>query len=118
MYNKKTLTFTFHHYWGAFCQGPFVLDLSTLTIGYTRRRKTKETSQYNTPSFGFHLTCVRWSVSLFLMFHFFIYVTASDKKGPDAVLPIFHCDVVKFATSHNKNEHLLTGQMHINEPIK
>jgi len=48
----------------------------------------------------------------------FIYVTASDKKGPDAVLSIFHCDVVKFATSHNKNEHLLTGQMHINEPIK
>jgi len=47
------------------------------------------------------------------------YVTASDKKGPDAVLPIFHCDVVKFATSHNNlNEHLLTGQMHINEPIK
>ena len=26
MYNKKTLTFTFHHYWGAFCQGAFVLD--------------------------------------------------------------------------------------------
>jgi hypothetical protein len=25
MYNKKTLTFTFHHYWGAFCQGAFVL---------------------------------------------------------------------------------------------
>ena len=24
MYNKKTLTFTFHHYWGAFCQGAFV----------------------------------------------------------------------------------------------
>ena len=24
MYNKKTLTFTFHHYWGAFCQGDFV----------------------------------------------------------------------------------------------
>ena len=23
MYNKKTLTFTFHHYWGAFCQGAF-----------------------------------------------------------------------------------------------
>ena len=44
-------------------------------------------------------------------------MTATDKKGPDAVLPIFHCDVVKFATSHNKNEHLLTGQMHINEPI-
>jgi len=42
------------------------------------------------------------------MFHFFIYVTASDKKGPDAVLPIFHCDVVKFATSHNKNEHLVS----------
>ena len=47
-----------------------------------------------------------------------VYVTATDKKGPDAVLPIFHCDVVKFATSHNENEHLLTGQMHINEPIK
>ena len=26
MYNKKILTFTFHHYWGAFCQGAFVLD--------------------------------------------------------------------------------------------
>ena len=25
MYNKKTLTFTFHHYWGAFCQKAFVL---------------------------------------------------------------------------------------------
>jgi hypothetical protein len=25
MYNKKTLTFTFHHYWGPFCQGAFVL---------------------------------------------------------------------------------------------
>jgi hypothetical protein len=24
MYNKKTLTFTFHHYWGAFCQGASV----------------------------------------------------------------------------------------------
>ena len=23
MYNKKTLTLTFHHYWGAFCQGGF-----------------------------------------------------------------------------------------------
>ena len=30
------------------------------------------------------------------------------KKGPDAVLPIFHCVVVKFATSHNKNEHLVS----------
>jgi hypothetical protein len=29
MYNKKTLTFTFHHYWGAFCQGTFVLDPQT-----------------------------------------------------------------------------------------
>jgi hypothetical protein len=26
MYNKKTLTFTFDNYWGAFCQGAFVLD--------------------------------------------------------------------------------------------
>ena len=25
MYNKKTLTFTFHHYWGAFYQAAFVL---------------------------------------------------------------------------------------------
>ena len=25
MYNKKTLTFTFHHYWRAFCQKAFVL---------------------------------------------------------------------------------------------
>jgi hypothetical protein len=24
MYNQKTLIFTFHHYWGAFCQGAFV----------------------------------------------------------------------------------------------
>ena len=47
-----------------------------------------------------------------------LYVTVSDKKGPDAVLSNFHCDVVKFATSHNKNEHLLTAQMHINEPHK
>ena len=23
MYNKKTLTFTFHHYWEAFCPGGF-----------------------------------------------------------------------------------------------
>ena len=30
------------------------------------------------------------------------------KKGPDAVLPISHCVVVKFATSHNKNEHLVS----------
>ena len=28
-------------------------------------------------------------------------------------LPIFHCDVVKFITSHHTNEHLMTGQMHI-----
>ena len=27
MYNKETLTFTFYHYWGDFCQGTFVLDL-------------------------------------------------------------------------------------------
>jgi hypothetical protein len=47
-----------------------------------------------------------------------IIVTATDKKGSDAVLPIFHCEVVKCATSHNKNEHLLTEQMHINEPLK
>ena len=26
MYNKKALTFTFHHYCRAFCQGAFVLD--------------------------------------------------------------------------------------------
>jgi hypothetical protein len=26
LYDTKTLTFTFHHYWGAFCQGSFVLD--------------------------------------------------------------------------------------------
>ena len=26
-YNKKILTFTFHHYWGAFCQGAFVWGL-------------------------------------------------------------------------------------------
>jgi hypothetical protein len=55
---------------------------------------------------------------IFKIFLFFLYVATSDKKGPDAVLPIFHCDVVKFTTSHNKNKHLLTGQMHINEPIK
>ena len=30
MYNKKTLTFTFHHYWGAFCQGAFVLGAFVL----------------------------------------------------------------------------------------
>ena len=32
MYNKKTLTFTFHHYWGGFCQGAFVLDQVQLYI--------------------------------------------------------------------------------------
>ena len=32
MYNKKTLTFTFHHYWGAFCQGAFVLDPFCSTV--------------------------------------------------------------------------------------
>jgi hypothetical protein len=30
-------------------------------------------------------------------------ITGSDKKGPDAELSNFRCDVVKYATSHNKN---------------
>jgi hypothetical protein len=42
MYNKKTLTFTFHHYWGPFCQGAFVLDpLNTYIYMYI-----KEISNY------------------------------------------------------------------------
>ena len=39
MYNKKTLTFTFHRYWGAICQGAFVLDLVYI---YLKKYKTKE----------------------------------------------------------------------------
>ena len=74
-------------------------------------------------SFGHCIVCV-YPFGIFQLFFEinqtpqYLYVTATDKKGPDAVLPIFHCDVVKFATSHNKNEHLLTGQIHINELIK
>jgi hypothetical protein len=30
-----------------------------------------------------------------------IYVTETDKKGPDAVLPIFHCDVVNLLKDRN-----------------
>ena len=80
-----------------------------------RNRKLEFPALFSGVLTGSDLTPKRL-VFFFSFFSHFIYVT---KKGPDAVLPIFHCDVVKFATSHNNlNKHLLTGQMHINEPIK
>ena len=43
--------FTFHLYWGAFCQGAFVLDLRSINIYKSLKQKQKKSvNQLNTSS--------------------------------------------------------------------
>ena len=54
MYNKKTLTFTFHHYWGAFCQEAFVLDpfiLCKFFLVYRFKQQIREKMEEILPPF-------------------------------------------------------------------
>ena len=62
MYNKKTLTFTFHHYWEAFCLGAFVLD----PIGCVLRCP-KDKLCYKSLQKGFFkksVQAIRWDIHL------------------------------------------------------
>jgi len=57
MYNKKTLTFTFHHYWGGFLSGGFCLRGAFVL-------DPKSTQKMNTP---------RLIVNIYIYMYFIVY---------------------------------------------